>query len=89
MVNLIVYFILSFLRICTLQIEMKHLYEDIFRVTGELGPWQMRRLGLLWLLMFLVGAHFSIPDYMERGTEEFICRNPNMPDCKVIAIVKS
>lgn len=67
---------------------MNHLYEDIFRVTGELGPWQMRRLGLLWLLMFLVGAHFSIPDYMERGTEEFICRNPNMPECKVIAIVK-
>ena len=38
---------------------------------------------MLWLLMFLVGAHFSIPDYMERGTEEFICANLNMPECKV------
>ena len=62
---------------------MKHLYEDIFRVIGELGPWHLRRLGVLWLLMFLVGAHFSIPDYMERGTEEFICPNPDMPECKV------
>ena len=62
---------------------MNHLYEDIFRVVGEFGPWHLQRLCLLWLQIFLVGVHFSIPDYMERGTEEFVCRNPNMPECKV------
>ena len=52
---------------------MNHFYEDILRVVGECGPWQVRRLVLLWLLMLMCGAHYTIIDYIELNTEEFVC----------------
>ena len=57
---------------------MKHFYEDIFRVIGEFGRWQMKRVAVLWWFMFLIGLHNSTWDYMDHPVNEFFC---DLPQC--------
>ena len=56
---------------------MKHFYEDIFRVIGEFGPWQCKRVAVLWWFMFLIGIHFTTEDYLDFTIHEFFCDVPN------------
>ena len=58
---------------------MKYFYEDIFRAVGEFGPWQMKRVMVLWWFMFLMGIHFTNVDYLEFNIKEFFC---DFPNCK-------
>ena len=58
---------------------MKYFYEDIFRAIGEFGPWQLKKVMILWWCLFLIGVHFTTVDYLEFNTNEFFC---DFPQCQ-------
>ena len=52
---------------------MRHSYADILFGVGEFGPWQLKRLLILWLIMFMSGAQYALLQLAMFKQDEFIC----------------
>ena len=59
----------------------KHSYEDILRAVGEFGPWQFKKLLVLWLIMLMAGAQYSLVQFYSSKRDEFICDPPETANC--------
>ena len=55
---------------------MKYFYEDILREVGEFGPWQWKRLAILWIIMLICGSQFIIIDILLLKPSEFASQCP-------------
>ena len=60
---------------------MRHSYEDILTAVGEFGTWQFKRLLSLWLIMLMLGAHYSTYQILSFKQDEFICDPPKTANC--------
>ena len=59
-------------------VDMKYFYEDILREIGEFGPWQWKRLAILWIIMLVCGTQFIIIDVLLLKPNEFACKSRNV-----------
>ena len=56
-------------------------YEDVLKLVGDFGLWQLKTVLLLWIPMFMCGTQFVTTDFMVGEPRVLFCHNDLVGNC--------